>query len=135
MIKNYKTKTGIVLEIKLVKSGENVNKEKTSYFINLLKENTGIVDTNDIQNIFNFFKNENVENISSKKFLTSNLILINNSIIPKIWTFLFSFDDNSGVLNYIISNLLSFERGIYYIIKYNFYSKLNNKLDCLILKN
>ena len=68
VIKHYKTRTGIVLEIKLVKSGENVNKEKTSYFINLLKKNPGIVDTNDIQNIFNSFKNENVEKYFIKKF-------------------------------------------------------------------
>ena len=43
-------------EIKLVKSDEDVNKEKASYFINLLKENSGIEDPNDIQYIFNFFK-------------------------------------------------------------------------------
>ena len=118
-----------MLEVKLIKNDENVNKEKTSYFINLLKENSGNIDTNILQSIFYSFNNENVENISSKKFLTSNLFLINNSIIPKIWTFLFSFDDDSDVLNYIISNLLPFEREIYYIVKLNFYSKLNDKSD------
>ena len=103
MIKYYKSKTGEILETKLIKSNDDINKEKTSYFINLLKENSGIIDTNNIKSIFNSFKNENAENISSKKFLTSNLFLINNNIIPKIWTLLFSFD-YSEVLNYIIHN-------------------------------
>ena len=69
MIIYYKSKIGKFLEEKLIKSDENTNKEKTSYFINLLNKNSGIVETNNIQYIFNFFNNENVKNISSKKFL------------------------------------------------------------------
>jgi len=129
MFKYYKSQTGKISTAILVKSDENVNKEKTRNYINLLKENSGIIDTNNPKSIFDSFNTENIENISSRKFLTSNLFLINNSIIPKIWTFLFSFDDDSDVLNYIINNLLPFEREIYYIVKSNFYSKLNEKSD------
>jgi len=128
-IKYYKPNSWIMLEVKIVNNIENVNKQKTTYFINLLKNNSGIVDINIFQSIFYSYNNENVENIPSKKFLTSNLFLINNSIIPKIWTFLFSFDEDSEVLNYIINNLLPFEREIYNIVKNNFYSNLNDKSD------
>ena len=126
-IKYYKSQAGKFLEEKLIKSDEYVNKEKISYFINLLKENSGIADTNNIKSIFSSFSKESVEKISSKKFLISNLFLINNSIIPKIWTLLFSFDF-SDVLNYIIENLYPFERDIYYFIEY-FFSNLNDKSD------
>ena len=129
IIKYYKSREKKMLEAKLVNSDEKVNKEKTSYFLKLLIKNSGFVDTNNIQIIFSLFNDDNVENISSKKFLTSNLFLNNNSIIPKIWTFLFSFDKDSDVLNYIINNLLPFEREIYNIVKLNFYSKLNDKSD------
>ena len=44
-----------------------------------------------------------------------------------MWTFLFSFDEDSEVLKYVIDNFLPFEREIFFIIKNNFYDTLNEK--------
>jgi len=127
-IKYFDPKTGKMAKVELVIRDENVNKKKTLYFINLLKENSGIVDTNNLKYILTSFNGDSIENISSKKFLISNLFLINNGIIPKIWTFLFSFYDDSDVIDYIINNLLPFERYLFLISKY-FFSNLNDKSD------
>ena len=64
---------------------------------------------------------------NDKKFLISNLFFTNNSIIPKIWTLLFSFKNDSNILKYILENLLPFERDIFYVIKNSFYDALNDK--------
>ncbi len=68
----------------------------------------------------------NYKLLSNKKFLTSNLFLTNISIIPKIWTLLFSFKKDYNTLGYIIANLLPLEREIFFIIKENFYDKIND---------
>ena len=119
MCKYYKTKTGIS-ELNLIKKIENVCKEKTILILNLFKKYSGQINPDTIKNNILRFKNDNNESVSDKKFLSSNLFLANNSIIPKIWTLLFSFKNDSNTLKYIIENFLPFEREIFYIIKYNF---------------
>ena len=129
MFRYYKEKEKKMLDAFLIKD-EHVNKEKSLKMINLLISNSGIIDSNNIKYALSHSSNdENIENISSKKFLTSNLFLINNSIIPKIWTFLLSFNDDSEILTYIINNLLPFEKDIFEIVKLNFYTTLNDKAD------
>jgi hypothetical protein len=117
--KYYKAKTGIS-ELNLIKKIENVCKEKTILILNLFKKYSGQINPDTIKNNILRFKNDNNESVSDKKFLSSNLFLANNSIIPKIWTLLFSFKNDSNTLKYIIENFLPFEREIFYIIKYNF---------------
>ena len=119
MCKYYKTKTGIS-ELNLIKKIENVCKEKTILILNIFKKYSGQINPDTIKNNILRFKNDNNESVSDKKFLSSNLFLANNSIIPKIWTLLFSFKNDSNTLKYIIENFLPFEREIFYIIKYNF---------------
>ena len=126
MCKYYKTKTGIS-ELNLIKKIENVCKEKTILILNLFKKYSGQINPDTIKNNILRFKNDNNESVSDKKFLSSNLFLANNSIIPKIWTLLFSFKNDSNTLKYIIDNLLPFERDIFYIIKDQFYDRLDDK--------
>ena len=128
MLKYYKSDTGEISEKKLIEKIENVNKEKSILFINFFKKYSGIInlDNNNIKSYILTFKNENKESVADKKFLTSNLFLTNISIIPKIWTLLFSFKKDSNTLEYIIANLLPLEREIFFIIKENFYDKIND---------
>ena len=62
-------------------------------------------------------------------FLSSNLFLTNNSIIPKICTLLYSFKPASEVLKYIIENFIPFERDIFFIIKTNIYDYLTETYE------
>ena len=130
MFKYYKSKDAKMSNAILINNDEYVNEEKTLQWINFLIANSGIFDPNNFrQNYYIAFNEENQEKICSKKFLISNLFLTNNGIIPKIWTLLFSFNEDSEVLNYIITNLLPFEREIFEIVDLNFYLKLNEKSD------
>ena len=129
MLKYYKSKSGEISEIKLIKKIENVNKEKSILITNFFKKYSGIIinlDSITIKSYIGTFKNENNELISDKKFLTSNLFLTNYSIIPKIWTFLFSFKNDSNTLEYIIANLLPIEKEIFLIVKEYIYDKIND---------
>ena len=126
MCKYYKSKTGDMSDVYLIQKIENVNREKTLYFINLFKKHSGQINPETIKDSFRTFKNDNTESVRDKKFLSSNLFLTNNSIIPKIWALLFSFNNESNTLNYIVENLLPFEREIFYIIKDNFYDMIND---------
>ena len=58
------------------------------------KNNSSITTTKDGK----IFYSQINEQIQDK----TNLFLTNNGIIPKIWTLLFSFNEDSEVLNYII---------------------------------
>lgn len=124
MLKYYIKKGGAMIEKKLISNKENMDKEKTWSFISFFKVKSGIIYPNNIQILFNSFDPEKIEKKLSKKFVTSNLFLMNNSIIPKMWIFLFSFKDDSDVLNYIIDNLLPFEREIFKIVNMNFFKNL-----------
>ena len=128
-IKHYSAKKGKkeMTNITIINKEENVNKTKTIHFVKLLTENSGKIDPENIKNILATFNKDNYDLISDKKFLSSNLFLTNNSIVPKIWTFLFAFNEDSEILKYIIDNLLPFEKDIFYIIKNNFYDTLNEK--------
>ena len=127
--KFYKTKKKM-LGMSIIPKEEYINKDKTIQSLNFFRKYSGIINPENIENLYKTFNNDNNELISEKKFLTSNLFSSNNSIsiIPKIWTLLLSFDDDSQVLDYIIKNLLPFERDIYLIIKNEFYNKLDNIL-------
>lgn len=74
-----------------------------------------------------YFDKDSCDLVSERKFLTSNLFITRNSIIPKIWTLLFSFDEDSEILEYIIDNLFQDEKDIFNIIKNNFNDKLKEK--------
>ena len=126
MCKYYKSKTGDMSDVYLIQKIENVNREKTLYFINLFKKHSGQINPETIKDSFRTFKNDSTESVREKKFLSSNLFLTNNSIIPKIWALLFSFNNESNTLKYIVENLLPFEREIFYIIKDSFYDKIND---------
>jgi hypothetical protein len=93
-------------------------------------KNSGIINPENIVSIYSTFNNDNNELVSEKKFLLSNFFSNSNSlsIIPKIWALLFSFNDESPVLDYIIENLLNFEKEIYLIIKNEFFSNLDDAL-------
>ena len=119
-IKDKKELTSITI----ITKDEHVNKEKTIHFLKLITENAGHIDPDNIKHILVTFNRDNYDLVSEKKFLSSNLFLINNSIIPKIWTLLYSFKSNSEVLKYIIDNFIPFERDIFFIIKNNFYDRL-----------
>ena len=124
----YKTQQGKISSANLIYKIEHINKAKTVQSLNFLRKYSGIINPANIIDFYNIFKNENNELVSEKKFLTSNLFSSNNSIIPKIWTLLLSFENDSEILNYIIKNLLPFEREIYSIIKNEFYDNLDDKL-------
>ena len=114
--------------ITLINEKENVNKIKTVFYVKFLTENSGKINIRNINNLISTFNKYNCDLISDKKFLFSNLFLNNkNSIIPKIWTLLLSFNEDSELLEYIIDNLLPFEKDIFYIIKNNYYDTLNRK--------
>ena len=110
--------------INLITSDEYVNKKTTIHFLKFITQNAGQIDPDNINHILASFDGDDYDLVSEKKFLSSNLFLTNNSIIPKIWTLLYSFKPDSEVLNYLIENFIPFERDIFYIIKNNFY-------DCL----
>ena len=110
--------------INLITSDEYVNKKTTIHFLKFITQNAGQIDPDNIKHILASFDGDDYDLVSEKKFLSSNLFLTNNSIIPKIWTLLYSFKPDSEVLNYLIENFIPSERDIFYIIKNNFY-------DCL----
>lgn len=112
--KYYSPKTGKMLEVDLIFKIEHINKETTNKSLNFFRKYSGKIDPENIINLYKTFNNDNNELVSNKKFLTSNLFSNNNSIsiIPKIWTLLISLNGNSKVLEYIISNLLPFEKEI-----------------------
>ena len=127
LIKYYLPKKEKSTALTIITKEEDVNRTKTVHFIKLLTENSGKIGQENINNIIWTFNKDNFDLILEKKFLSSNLFLTNNSIVPKIWTLLFSFNNNSEILKYIIDNLLPFEKDIFYIIKNNFYDSLNEK--------
>ena len=113
---------------KLINIEDNVGEKYTIYTINWLKKNINEkLESTKFKNIFEDIDKEKVDSISKEKFLTSKLFLTSNSIIPKMWTLLFSFDKNSKSLKYIIDNLLDIEKEIYDIIK-NTFDNLNDLL-------
>jgi len=102
------------MEVDLIFKIEHMIKETTNKSLNFFRKYSGKIDPENIINLYKTFNNDNNELVSNKKFLTSNLFSNNNSIsiIPKIWTLLISLNGNSKVLEYIISNLLPFEKEI-----------------------
>ena len=123
----YKKDKKDASNVNLISTNNDVNKEKTIHFIKFFTEYPGRFDSENLKNLLGSFNKDNYDLVSEKKFLSSKFFLSNNSIIPKMWTFLFSFDENSEVLKYIIDNFLPFEREIFFIIKNNFYDTLNEK--------
>ena len=126
----FKAKTEKMTEANLIFKIEHINKDRTIKTINFLRKYSGKIDPDNIINLYTTFNNNNNEHVSNKKFLTSNLFSSNNSvsIIPKIWILLLSFNEVSEVLDYIVKNLLPFEREIFYIIKNEFYDNLDDNL-------
>ena len=102
----------------LIDSDIYVNKEKTIHYIKFMTEYPGSCDTENLKNLLGNFNKDNYELVEDKKFLSSKFFLSNNSIIPKMWTFLFAFGENSEVLKYIVDNFLDFEKEIFLIIKF-----------------
>ena len=114
-------------DYKLINIEDNVGEKYTIYTINWLKKNINEkLESTKFKNIFEDIDKEKVHSISKEKLLTSKLFL-SNSILPKMWTLLFSFDKNSKSLKYIIDNLLDIEKEIYDIIK-NTFDNLNDLL-------
>ena len=113
--------------VTLITSIKDVNKEKTIHFIKFITEYPGRFDSENLKTLLGSFDKDNYDLVKDEKFLSSKFFLSNNSIIPKMWTFLFSFDEDSETLKYIIENFLPFEREILFIIKDYFYDTLNEK--------
>ena len=129
MIKIYLSQNIInkVKEINLIHNDEESNKKNTIHFLKFFTEYSGKIKPEDINYLLDNFNKDNNDLVSQKKFLTSNFFLSSYSIIPKMWTLLFSFDEESEILKYIIDNFLPFEKDIYNILKNNFFNILNEK--------
>ena len=115
---------------KLICEIKDINKNKTILYLNFMKQYSGKINPEEVKYLISSFSINNINTSKlfiDKKFFTSNLFLANKSVIPKIWTHLFSFQNDSNILKYIIANLLTFERDIFYIIKNGVYDILNDK--------
>ena len=115
---------------KLICEIKDINKNKTILYLNFMKQYSGKINPEEVKYLISSFSINNIKTSKlfiDKKFFTSNLFLANKSVIPKIWTHLFSFQNDSNILKYIIANLLTFERDIFYIIKNGVYDILNDK--------
>ena len=75
---------------------------------------------------------ENIEKYKKEvfqKFLSTKFFIDKSGILSRIWSFLYSLNINSEILNYLTNNFLLPEKQFYNIILNDFYLKINNIED------
>ena len=83
----YKKDKKDVSNVQLISADNDANKEKTIHFFNFLTEYQGRFNSEDLKNLLLNCNKVKYDLIGEKKFLSSKIFLLNNSIIPKIFFF------------------------------------------------
>ena len=111
----------------------NLDKEESLFHILLISELSNYNDLNKekMNGIYSQLQ-ENIEKYKKEvfqKFLSTKFFIDKSGILSRIWSFLYSLNINSEILNYLTNNFLLPEKTFYDIILNDFYLKINNIED------